>query len=230
MQQLNCEAKVEAVEEKDDKMVVYLDQTVFYPQGGGQPYDTGVITSPSATFAVEAVRYEEGRVLHTGHFESGSFTPGEMVTCQVDANRRQLNTRLHSGGHVVDMAIHRLGYDWQPLKGFHFPDGSYVEYKGSISDGEREAVPAKLSETIAGILAENITTEIRFVDREELAQFCRYVPEHLPKDKPIRAVMYGDYAVPCGGTHVAQLSDIGHETIRKIKVNGETIRVSYAII
>jgi len=45
MQQLECTAYVEAVEQQDGKAIVYLDQTVFYPQGGGQPYDTGTISS-----------------------------------------------------------------------------------------------------------------------------------------------------------------------------------------
>jgi len=128
MQQLTCEAYVVNVDKKDDKSVVYLDQTVFYPQGGGQPYDTGVISTDDSKFIVEEVRLADGLVLHIGHFEGQPFMQGEDVKCVVDEERRMLHTRLHSAGHVLDMAVSELGYEWVPGKGFHFPEGSYVEY------------------------------------------------------------------------------------------------------
>jgi len=55
------------------------------------------------------------------------------------------------------------------------------------------------------------------------------VPENLPKDKPSRVVLYGDFGVPCGGTHVKQLSDIGSINVRKMKASGDSLRVSYEI-
>ena len=92
---------------------------MFYPQGGGQPYDTGTISSGDIKFVVEEVRYAEGEVLHIGRFEHVRFMEGEQVRCTVDAERRLLNTRLHSAGHVLDMAVNELGYDWKP-KGLSF--------------------------------------------------------------------------------------------------------------
>jgi Ser-tRNA(Ala) deacylase AlaX len=229
MQQLSCTAYVEAIEEKDGKTIVYLDQTVFYPQGGGQPYDTGTISSPDTTFTVEEVRFIEGRVLHIGHFNGHPFMQGEDVVCAVDKDRRELHTRIHSGGHVLDMAVNELGYNWTPGKGYHFPQGAYVEYSGDLGDESKEALTEKLNQKIAEILSRGITTEIRFVDKEEMAKLCRHVPEYLPKDKPSRVVLYGDFGVPCGGTHVAALKDIGRETVRKIKTQAGTIRISYEV-
>lgn len=229
MQQLGCTAYVEGIEEKDGKTIVYLDQTVFYPQGGGQPYDTGTISSPDTTFTVEEVRFVEGRVLHIGHFNGHPFMQGEDVECKVDKDRRELNTRMHSGGHVLDMAVNELGYNWTPGKGYHFPQGAYVGYTGDLGDETKEAVVEKLTQKIAEILGHDIKTEIRFVDKDEMAKLCRHVPEYLPKDKPSRVVLYGDFGVPCGGTHVAALKDIGHETVRKIKTQAGTIRISYEV-
>lgn len=229
MQQLTCKAFVEAAEQKDGKSVVYLDQTVFYPQGGGQPYDTGVIDSGYSKFMVEEVRFVDGIVHHIGHYDGQPFMQGEGVTCSVDAERRALHTRFHSGGHVLDMAVNELGYDWKPSKGFHFPEGAYVEYQGSLGTEPKEEVIEKLSTKIQDILGRCITTDIKFVTKDEMAKLCRHVPDYLPKDKPSRVVLYGDFGVPCGGTHVAQLSDIGAETIRKIKAGPETIRISYTV-
>jgi Ser-tRNA(Ala) deacylase AlaX len=62
-----------------------------------------------------------------------------------------------------------------------------------------------------------------------MAALCHFVPQELPAGKPQRVVLYGDFGVPCGGTHVANLGDIGRIVIRKLKPSGQTIRVSYAV-
>jgi Ser-tRNA(Ala) deacylase AlaX len=229
MQRLTCDAYVERIDHIDGKTIVYLDQTVFYPQGGGQPYDKGTITSPDATFVVEEVRFAEGKVLHIGHFERSTLMQGEDVTCTIESERRQLNTRLHSGGHVVDMAVTELGYDWTPGKGYHFPDGPYVEYQGDLGDELKEAVIEKLNKKMVDVLSRGVRTEIRFMPKEEMSQYCHHVSDYLPAGKPSRIVLYGDFGVPCGGTHVAVLKDIGQVHIRKIKGQSGTLRVSYDI-
>lgn len=230
MQQLTCSAQIVSIEKRDDgKTVVYLDQTVFYPQGGGQPFDTGTINATGLEFAVEEVRFLDGQVLHIGTHKTGSCKVGDTVTCTVDENRRKLNTRLHSAGHIVDMAVDQLGYTWIPSKGYHFPQGSYVEYRGSLGDETADAVAAKLTRTMRDLVASGIKTTIKFVTKEDLATLCRHVPEYLPKDKPSRVVLYGDFGVPCGGTHVAKLQDVGEVTIRKVKAKDDTLRVSYEI-
>jgi len=228
MHDLTCTAYVDRVEQKDGRSVVYLDQTIFYPQGGGQPYDTGTIETEDTKFNVEEGRFIEGEVLHIGYFEGRPFIQGEDVHCQIDAERRQLHKRLHSAGHVLDMAVTKLGYDWIPGKGYHFPDGPYVEYAGSLEGLDKDEVISQLNKTMADLIASNPTTEVKFVTLEELHKLCRHVPDNLPVGKPIRAVMYGDFAVPCGGTHVAALKDIGRVHIRKIK-GGDVIKISYEI-
>lgn len=55
-----------------------------------------------------------------------------MVEMKVDGDKRLLYARLHSAGHLLDMAVARLGYQWHPSKGCHFPVGAYVEYVGAI--------------------------------------------------------------------------------------------------
>ncbi len=230
MQALTCEASVEKIEKKDEKAILYLDRTVFYPQGGGQPYDTGTIETDDARFVVEEVRYADGEVMHIGYYESRPFAHNENVKCIVNKERRILNTRLHSAGHLLDMAVNELGYDWIPGKGYHFPDGPYVEYQADLGSESGEAIARKLQKQMTDILGRNLQTEIRFMPKEEMSQYCRHVPDYLPAEKPSRIVLYGDFGVPCGGTHVASLAEIGNVTIRKIKGKNETVRVSYNIV
>lgn len=211
MHQYECEALVVEVLVEEGKTVVILDQTVFYPQGGGQPYDTGSISCRERTFFVEEVRFVEGVVRHIGRFEGEVFTAGEMVVCSVDVPRRQLNTRLHSAGHLVDMGLKQLDISWEPGKGYHFPNGPYVEYTGSLDGLDKEKIKSDLEDACNQVIQKGMETKVLLTN-------------------PTRVVMYGGFGIPCGGTHVNNLSEIGRFTIRKIKKEGENIRFSYNII
>lgn len=228
MDQLKAEAIVLDVSEENGKKVIILDQTIFYPQGGGQPYDTGIISSDKSKFIIEQVRYFEGVVKHMGTFENGSFQKGDKVTLEVNKERRLLNSRLHSAGHLVDMAVNEAKPDWVPGKGYHFPDGPYVEYSGTLNDPEKEQLVEDLERIMSQKILENIPVSIKFVEKSELSTYCRHVPENIPEGKPTRIVLFGNFGVPCGGTHVENLSEIKSAMIRKIKGTG-TIKVSYDI-
>lgn len=230
MSLLELEATVLDTAEENGKNVVILDTTVFYPQGGGQPYDQGTISNPSKVFKVEEVRFVDGLVKHIGSYESGTFSVGEKVTCHVEPERRALHARLHSAGHVIDLAVEQLGVQWQPGKGYHFPQGPYIEYSGAIEDaGEIESFKKKLEDIANERVAYGEEVTIRFMPKEEMHTVCHSVPEYLPEGKPARVVMYGKSGIPCGGTHVKNLSDIGPITVRKIKKEKDAIRVSYSI-
>jgi Ser-tRNA(Ala) deacylase AlaX len=132
MQQYTCDAKVLDVKTDKDIISIILDQTVFYPQGGGQPYDIGTISSDNVIFQVKEVRYIDGEVQHIGTFKSSSFKIGNNVSCEIDVDRRKINTRLHSIGHLIDLAVKELQRSWIPMKGYHFPEGAYIEYGADI--------------------------------------------------------------------------------------------------
>lgn len=234
MDQYTCETKILAVLSEEGRAVVLLDQTVFYPQGGGQPYDTGTITGKDGSvFLVAEVRHFEtgdgDAVRHIGKFESGTFAAGDAVTCNVDIERRQLHSRLHSAGHVVDMGLKKLGLPWKAGKGYHFPVGSYDEYAGNLNGTDVQKMRADLEVACNEVIREGIPVTVRFVAWEDMASIAAFVPDRIPDGKPGRVVMYGDFGIPCGGTHVANLSEIKSMSIRKIKQDGANICVSYAI-
>ncbi|MEK7583421.1 MAG: alanine--tRNA ligase-related protein [Patescibacteria group bacterium] len=229
MQKLTHETCVMGISEEDGKTVVLLDETIFYPQGGGQPYDQGVIENESGKFIVEEVRFVDGVVRHIGHFEKGSFSTGQEVALKVDPERRALHARLHSAGHVLDMAVNELGLPWIPGKGYHFPDGPYIEYDGSFEEAEKENLQKQIESAANKFIAAGIQTSIQFMPKSEMHKVCANVPDYLPEGKPARVVLYGTFGVPCGGTHVANLKDIGHLMIRKISNKKGLIRVGYDV-
>jgi Ser-tRNA(Ala) deacylase AlaX len=220
---------VEVRAHEDGRTIVVLDQTCFYPRGGGQDWDTGTIKAGSELFAVDEVRLDEnGVVLHIGQPDV-AWQPGTEVQCAVNIDRRNANTRLHSAGHVIDMAMSEIKPHWMPGKGAHYPHMSFVEYEVG-EDTADDALVAKLQAGTDGLVTVPMPNRLMFVPVEEMHNYCRHVPENIPTNKPGRIVIYGeDFGVPCGGTHVKQLTDIGHITITKIKVKKGIAKVSYAV-
>jgi Ser-tRNA(Ala) deacylase AlaX len=222
---VDCEAKVLDVQVNEDgRRDVVLDQTCFYPRGGGQDGDTGTIGG----FAVGEVRLDEAGVVH--HLGKGTIAVGEQVKCRVDTERRAINTRLHSAGHLLDMAMTKIRPDWTPGRGAHYPHMSFVEYDAPAETVIDEAFKTELQDTINLLSKSDYHNQIKFVDKDGLAQYCRHIPDNIPTNKPSRIVLYADdFGIPCGGTHAKQVKDIGNVDITKIKVKKGIAKVSYAV-
>src|SRR5271170_7651969 len=141
-------ATVLSIENSEEKGIsVILDQTIFYPQGGGQPADQGQITdNTGALFTVKDVRMVNGIVHHFGEFSQNNFSINQSVNLSIDIKRRQLNARLHSAGHLIDAAVQLLSLPLVPAKGYHFPDGPYVEYQGEIAVDDREPIRIQIEQ------------------------------------------------------------------------------------
>lgn len=221
---------IDVINWHDDGLALILDRTIFYPQGGGQPYDTGFIKSASGSFKVEEVRFKEGIVYHIGILEKGAFNKGDKVILQVDQERRMRNSKNHTAGHVIDIAMSNVGMKLTPARGYHFPQGAYVEYLESLEERERDQLLPKLQEEINSILGQKLSVSVRMVSAEELQQTAQFVPDYIPKDKPSRVmIIQGYYAIPCGGTHIANVGDIERLKIEKIKNKKGNLRISYSI-
>lgn len=218
---VSCDATVESVAPVENGRVdVVLDQTCFYARGGGQDWDTGTIDG----FQVDEVRLDEQGIVH--HIGTGSLQPGQGVQCQIDEARRDINTRLHSAGHLLDMANNTINPDWIPGRGAHYPHMSFVEYANAPID---ESTQQQIQDAINATLSQNTTNTMRYASLDELKALCRHVPDNLPANKPIRVVLYGDFGVPCGGTHVQKLSDIGKIEVTKVKCKKGVTKVSYRV-
>jgi len=211
------------------KTILVLEQTIFYPQGGGQSFDQGMIIGPHGEFRVDEVRNIEGVVQHIGLLVSGEILVGENVVCKVNAERRALHSRIHAAGHVLDMAVERVGYGWTPGKGYHFPDGPYVEYSGDFSELDLEKVRRDIEQECVGLVAEDLPVRVEFMDRAAMEKVLSHVPEYLPTNRPSRVVFMGERGIPCGGTHVGHLGQIGDIGIRKLKIKDGNLRVSYEV-
>lgn len=212
---------------------VVLDQTYFYPQGGGQPADWGRIESDRGCFGVKDARKESGVIYHIGEFSRESFGVGEVVQLLVDGERRLLNSRLHSAGHLLDVALEHVGHLMEPTKGYHFPNGPYVEYAATSATsaaaaelGVLEAAEAKANR----LIAQDGEVKIQTVSLAEVKNLSHFVPEYLSPEEPVRVVtVSGQWGCPCGGTHVKNLSQLKHMRVTKMKTKDGKLRVSYDV-
>jgi Ser-tRNA(Ala) deacylase AlaX len=205
---------------------IVLDKTIFYPQGGGQPADNGVISTETAKFKVTDVRLDEdGTVWHFGEFTEGKFKKGESVELKVDEDRRILNTKNHSAGHLLDCAVETLNLEGiTPTKGFHFPEGPNVEYKGTI-ENPMDLIP-KLQDAIDELVSQDIKIEFKSLSPEEAKAQGVWAPE----GKSARVVNFeGFESCGCGGTHVNSTSELGQITIRKIKCKKGNTKIAYVV-
>jgi Ser-tRNA(Ala) deacylase AlaX len=228
----SCTAVIKSVlVNEDNRIDVELDRTCFYPRGGGQDWDTGIIQKGETVFNVEEVHLDaSGLAHHIGSFKFGELNAGDIVECSVTHDRRVINTRLHSAGHVIDMAIDSLGLDWFATKGQHYPHLSAVEYSGTWQPERAEELKASIEQRTNELIEKGNDNSIEFMPVEDMHKVCRYVPENIPKNKPGRVVMYReDFGIPCGGTHVKNLNQIGTIKIPKLKEKKGVIRVSYVV-
>lgn len=221
-------AKVVAVENDEQGTLVVLDETIFYPQGGGQPTDIGTITFSNVTFRVTKVLYRtDGSIAHYGNFSNGEFHSGESVALVIDQSIRIKNARNHTAGHVLTFAVEVAYPHLVGMKGYHFPDGTYVEFDGILSEEDKALFSEKISDEVRGMIEKELPITIKLVTSDELALLCKNVLPNMPKDKPMRVMIVDGIALGCGGTHLSNTKEIGTFSIRKIKQEKGKLKVSY---
>lgn len=219
-------ATVIDVIQHDDNVDIILDQTIFYPQGGGQPADTGIIENKNNfQFSVISVKLDEnGEVHHLGNFISQPFNKNDVVKLKINQQNRIKNAKLHSAGHLIDAAILKMGVENKPTKGFHFQEGSYVEYEG-VFDNSEDFI-SKLENTVNDLVKQDLIVEIKELDAQE----AQKKEVWAPAGKSARVVNFKGFPIcGCGGTHVKSSAEIGTIKIKKIKSKKGKTRVSYLL-
>ena len=199
---------------------IILDRTIFYPQWGGQPSDTGTITSWEQVFEVsKCVLSPDGIVYHYGSWNIDAWKKCKL---KIDSENRVINTRNHSAGHLLDVAMQKLWYseNLTPTKWYHFPDWAYVEYKWDFNIPP-EIFIDQIEEKMAELIDRNIPIYIEYEDLSQL---------EAPQWKTPRYVYFEWYPwCWCWGTHVKNSWEILGVSLRKVKYKKGILRVSYII-
>ncbi|MFC7201128.1 alanine--tRNA ligase [Halospeciosus flavus] len=198
----------EAEGEEDETVYdVVLDQTMFYPEGGGQPADTGTLATDDVTVDVTDVQQRDGVVLHRTDENPGK---GEFVRGQIDVERRRRLMRHHTATHVVVHAARQvLGEHVRQAGAQKGTETSRID----ITHYERvDRETAKEIERIANdIVMDNVSVEQEWPHRHEAEEehgFDLY-QGGIPAGEHIRLIHVAEDVQACAGTHVKRTGDIG---------------------
>ena len=175
---------------------VVLDRTCFYPEGGGQPGDTGFLSGVRVTDTHE----RDGKIVH---FCEQPLAVGQIVEGQIDYGRRFEFMQLHSGEHILSGVIHRrFGYE---NVGFHMgADFVTIDFSGMLTQEDLSAVEAEANEWVW----KNVPIEITYPDAEAL----KAIPYRSKKtlEGPVRLTGFpGADLCACCGTHVMRSGEVG---------------------
>lgn len=226
----SAEAKVvEAISVADGRTLVVLDRTIFHPQGGGQPTDVGTICTEGGSVAVDRVSFVDGVVRHEGTQVEGVVAEGDLATLEIDFARRWEHARLHTGGHLVMTTIDTLA-GLPAVKGYHFPNGPYVEFEGMVEAPRQAGLADDVQRELDRLIAENSAVTARFATVEELLAEDVHVPALPAAGKRTRVVVTAGYHSPCGGTHVPALGALIGLRVKGIKTKSGRTRVSYMFV
>ena len=189
-------AKVLECREAKKGFQLLLDESAFYPEGGGQPSDTGLLNEVKVT----EVHEKEGELLH---YTEEAIQPGTEVRGKIDWARRFDLMQQHSGEHMVSGLVHeKYGYD---NVGFHMgSDVITIDFSGILSEEQM----AEIEEQVNLKIWEDAPVEIFYPSREELDTLDYRSKKELTGQ--VRIVRFpGADTCACCGTHVTHTGEIG---------------------
>lgn len=192
---LECRETLHKLGEKEEKMYgIVLDKTIFFPEGGGQPADCGVIGNEE----VVDVQKEDGVIYH---YVRAPFIPGEEVSTAIDFNIRYTRMQNHSGEHLFCGLIHKL-YGYENV-GFHMSEaGVTVDVNGILTAEDFEKLELFANDAISA----NASISVVYPDSPDELDYR----SKLDLKEDIRVVIIEGYdACACCAPHVKSTAEVG---------------------
>ncbi|MGD8827329.1 MAG: alanyl-tRNA editing protein [Gammaproteobacteria bacterium] len=214
----SCEATVIA----SDADGIRPDRTVFYPEGGGQPGDTGLLRLPEGPdIPIVDTRKgtEPGQIIHVPGPEAGNLRPGQRVEAVIDWDRRHRLMRMHTCLHLLSAVI------VAPVTGGQVSDGKGRLDFDLAESPDKEAVTHRLN----ALIEADHPVRMRWISDEELAaqpELVKTMSVAPPTGQGrVRLIdIQGIDLQPCGGTHLASTGEIGPVRVSKIEKKGRQNR------
>jgi len=215
----SCTATVSSVDERG----IRLDRTVFYPNGGGQPGDTGVLRFAGGEVRIADTVKGDGPddVIHVPEAGTALPAPGTSVEAVIDWERRHRHMRMHTALHLVCAVLPGASITGAQVGA----ERSRVDFNVPAESLDKEAI----AEAINRLIAADTPVAPRWITDEELdaqPDLVRTLTVKPPRGYGrVRLVdIDGVDVQPCGGTHVARLGEIGTLEVVKIENKGKQNR------
>ena len=189
---------------------IFVEETPFYGEKGGQVGDTGVIEGEGFRFEVWDTQWPlDNLITHIGKLKKGDIKVGDRASMKVDRAIRRATEAHHSGTHVLNAALKKTL-------------GDHIKQSGSLVNPERlrfdfthfsridEAEMDKIEIIANQIIRENAAVETRLLPKEEAMKTGAAAVFDEKYGEVVRLVKMGDFSMElCGGTHVERTGDIG---------------------
>lgn len=215
-----CDAKVVKI---NDLGGIIVDQTVFYPTGGGQPGDSGVLMfgGNEITIATAVYDRETGEIVHVPAEGQDVPAAGDDVSLTLDWDKRYLHMRMHTGLHLLCAAV-PCGVTGGQIGAIK----SRLDFDIGDMTLDKEEITEKLNTFQQGNhdIASSWITDDEMDANPELVRTMSVKPPR--KGGRVRLMKVGDAVdlQPCGGTHVKNTSEIGKLRVSKIENKGKRNR------
>jgi misacylated tRNA(Ala) deacylase len=199
---------------------IELDRTVFYPLGGGQPGDTGVLVRESGErIAIVDTRKggADGSVLHVAAAGASRPEPGERLALEIDWERRYALMRLHTALHLLSCVV------VAPVTGGNIaPDKARLDFDVDMGLLDAERITRETN----ALIASGAPTETVWITDEELdaqPELVKTMSVQPPRGAGrVRLLRIpGIDLQPCGGTHVRNIAEIGAIRVTRIRSEGK---------
>lgn len=218
--------------EKDEEVDVILNQTPFYPEGGGQIGDRGVIYSVDGEFEIEISDTQQpvrGMIVHRGRVTKGTAKKGSRVKASIDRLRRRNTERNHTSTHLLHWALRVvLGEGVKQSGSFVGPDYFRFDFplERPLSNEEMSKIERLVNQKIAEAHpVRKYETTIDYA--RQIGAIALFGEKYGEK---VRVVEIGDFSRElCGGTHVNSTSEISVFLIRSERSIGSGLRRIEAI-
>jgi alanyl-tRNA synthetase len=205
---------IEDIIERDNQIFVILKETAFYPEGGGQPSDTGTIDG----IPVLDVQIKDNQIYHLVEKKPDS----KLVECELNWNRRFDHMQQHTAQHLLSAVLDEL---YQiPTVSFHLGK-DYTTIDVDISELTTEQIE-KIEHICNTYIIRNLEIKTYFTTHEEVS---KYPLRKLPKvtgDIRIVEIDEIDYSA-CAGTHVQRTGELSNFKIIKTEKHRGQMRVFF---
>jgi misacylated tRNA(Ala) deacylase len=216
-----CHARVVAV---TDQGGIVLDRTVFYASSGGQPGDTGTLTTADGTrIAIDNAVYTDAaksEITHVPGPGSPTLKAGNTVVAAIDWDKRYARMRMHAALHLLSAVL-----PYAVTGGSVGESESRLDFDIPEAGLDKDAITAKVNEMIASDAA----VSSRWISDAELAANPGLV-KTMSVQPPmgtgrVRLIAIANLDLqPCGGTHVRSVKEIGAVRVTQIEKKGKQNR------
>ena len=207
---------------------VLLESSYCYPRGGGQPGDTGLLSSENAVSEINEVLPGE-MILHPIE-NPDLFETGDSVTCQIDVDRRNGHALMHTAQHIVSAIAEDL-WGAETVGNQLTVENSRVDL---LFENKEVFNPDELVDATNAVISSNLAVNIhewersRILEHEQMrhTKFMHRIPSMITQLRVVE--IEGVDLCPCAGTHVSNTSLIPQIKFHGKKNKGKgRIRFSY---